>query len=315
MHQNKNQNINQTLHIPVLLDEVLQYLAPQLGDSYLDLTAGYGGHAGAILDITHNYADSVLVDRDENAIRALHSRFNTPGATETNNTNKIELLSEDFLTATRSLTTSHRKFDLILADLGVSSPHLNEASRGFAIASNGPLDMRMDQRQELTAATIVNTYSEPALTDILTRYGQEPKARQIAQAMIAHRPLSTTEQLAALAARAWPGHSRVHPATRTFQALRIAVNDELGLLTEALPLWLSLLKPGGRIAIISFHSLEDRLVKQAFADAGGERYDADIQILTKRPVSANPTETVINPRARSAKLRAAVKNKNKEGNA
>ncbi len=318
MHQNKNQNNNQTLHIPVLLDEVLQYLAPQPGDSYLDLTAGYGGHASAILDITHNYADSVLVDRDENAIRALHSRFNTLGATENNSTDIIELLSEDFLTATRSLTTSLRKFDLILADLGVSSPHLNEASRGFAIASNGPLDMRMDQRQELTAATIVNTYSETAISDILTRYGQEPKARQIAQAIIAHRSqqlLSTTEQLAALAAKAWPGHSRVHPATRTFQALRIAVNDELGLLTEALPLWLSLLKPGGRIAIISFHSLEDRLVKRAFAEAGGERYDADIQILTKRPVSADPTETVTNPRARSAKLRAAVKNKNKEGNA
>ena len=309
MHQNKNQNNNQTLHIPVLLDEVLQYLAPENGDSYLDLTAGYGGHASAILDITHNYSDSVLVDRDENAIRELHSRFNAQGTTQ------IELRSEDFLTATGSLTTSHRTFDLILADLGVSSPHLNEVSRGFAITSNGPLDMRMDQRQELTAATIVNTYNEAALTDILTRYGQEPKARQIAQLILAHRPLVTTEQLAALASRAWPGHSRVHPATRTFQALRIAVNDELGLLTEALPLWLNLLKPGGRIAIISFHSLEDRLVKQAFSEAAGDRYDAELHLLTKRPVSANPTELVTNPRARSAKLRAAVKIKTKKGNA
>ena len=311
MHQNKNQNTNQTLHIPVLLDEVLQYLAPQDGDSYLDLTAGYGGHAGAILDITHNYSDSVLVDRDENAIRELHSRFNTEGATA--HAAQIELRSEDFLTATRSLTTSHRTFDLILADLGVSSPHLNEVSRGFAITSNGPLDMRMDQRQELTAADIVNNYNEAALTDILTRYGQEPKARQIAQLIIAHRPLSTTEQLAALASRAWPGHSRVHPATRTFQALRIAVNDELGLLTEALPMWLSLLKPGGRIAVISFHSLEDRLVKQAFSEVAGDRYDAELKLLTKRPVSASPTELVTNPRARSAKLRAAVKINNRKG--
>lgn len=297
----QNQNNNQTVHIPVLLAQVLQYLDPQPGDNYLDLTAGYGGHAGAVLDITQNYTDSVLVDRDENAITALHSRFNGNEAAQ------IELRSEDFLTATGSLTTSHRQFDLILADLGVSSPHLNEGSRGFAISSNGPLDMRMDQRQFLTAATIANTYSETKLRDILTDYGQEPKARQIAQAIIANRPVSTTEQLAAIAAKAWPGHSRVHPATRTFQALRIAVNDELGQLHAALPLWLQMLKPGGRIAIISFHSLEDRLVKQALADAAGERYDAELTLLTKRPAVADLTETVTNPRARSAKLRAAVK--------
>ncbi len=308
MPQKQNQNTNEQ-HIPVLLAEVLQCLSPQPGDSYLDLTAGYGGHASAILDITHNYTDSVLVDRDENAIRELHSRFNSDDA------DRVELLSEDFLTATRSLTNTHRTFNLILADLGVSSPHLNQVSRGFAITSNGPLDMRMDQRQSLTAATIVNTYSESALTAILTDYGQEPKASRIARMMIAHRPVTTTEQLAALAARAWPGHSRVHPATRTFQALRIAVNDELGLLAQALPTWLQLLKPGGRIAVISFHSLEDRLVKQAFAEAAGDRYDAELQLITKRPISANPTELVTNPRARSAKLRAAVKNKNKEGNA
>ena len=302
MHQNKNQNTTQSLHIPVLLTQVLQYLNPQPGESYLDLTAGYGGHASAILDITQNYASSVLVDRDENAIRELHSRFNAPGVNA-----EVELRSEDFLTATRSLTQTHKTFDLILADLGVSSPHLNETSRGFAINSNGPLDMRMDQRQELTAAILVNTYSEIAIANILSTYGQEPKARQIARTIIAHRPITTTEQLAALAARAWPGHSRVHPATRTFQALRIAVNDELGLLTEALPLWLRLLNPGGRIVVISFHSLEDRLVKQALSEAAGERYDSELTLLTKRPAVADLTETAINPRARSAKLRAAVK--------
>lgn len=295
-----NQKTNKQ-HIPVLLDEVLQYLAPVEGESYLDLTAGYGGHANCVLDITHNYQGSVLVDRDENAIHELHSRFNQDDAAH------VELRSEDFLTATRSLTHNSRKFDLILADLGVSSPHLNEGDRGFAIASPGPLDMRMDQRQSLTAADIVNTYSETDLIAILKDYGQEPKARSIAQAIIAQRPLATTEQLAAIAARAWPGHSRVHPATRTFQALRIAVNDELGLLTTALPLWINLLKPGGRIAVISFHSLEDRLVKQALVDRAGDRYDAELQLLTKRPVTASPTELVTNPRARSAKLRAAVK--------
>ena len=285
-----------------MLTQVLQYLNPQPGESYLDLTAGYGGHASVILDITKNYASSVLVDRDENAIRELHSRFSAPG-TRT----QVELLSEDFLTATRSLTKTQKTFDLILADLGVSSPHLNEPLRGFAINSNGPLDMRMDQRQELTAAILVNTFSETAIADILSTYGQEPKARQIARSIIAHRPIMTTEQLAAIAARAWPGHSRVHPATRTFQALRIAVNDELSLLAEALPLWLSLLNPGGRIAVISFHSLEDRLVKQALSEAAGERYDADLTLLTKRPAVADLTEIATNPRARSAKLRAAVK--------
>jgi len=312
MHQNKHQNNNQTLHIPVLLTEVLQYLAPEVGDSYLDLTAGYGGHAAEVLDITQNYSDSVLVDRDENAIRELHSRFNGEGATE--DATQIELRHEDFLSATRSLTKTHRKFDLILADLGVSSPHLNQVSRGFAITSNGPLDMRMDQRQSLTAADIVNTYRESDIAELLKTYGEEPKAAHIAQLIVAHRPLATTEQLAELVKKAWPGHSRTHPATRTFQALRIAVNDELGLLTAALPLWLDLLNPGGRIAVISFHSLEDRLVKRLLAEAAGDRYDADLRLLTKRPVTASPTELTINPRARSAKLRAAVKIKMK-GNA
>jgi 16S rRNA (cytosine1402-N4)-methyltransferase len=161
---------------------------------------------------------------------------------------------------------------------------------------------------------VVNTYGEARLQDILTRYGEEPKAARIAHAIVEARPLHTTGELAAIAAKAWPGHSRVHPATRTFQAIRIAVNDELGQLERGLPLWLKLLAPGGRIAVISFHSLEDRLVKQAFQEAGGERYDAELRLLTKKPVSAAHDEIVHNPRARSAKLRAAVKI-NKKGNA
>ncbi len=169
--------------------------------------------------------------------------------------------------------------------------------------------MRMDQSQTLTAEYIVNTYSKEALTDILKRYGEEPKAARVAQAIIEHRPLHTTSELAHIVAKVWPGHSKVHPATRTFQALRIVVNDELELLRLALPIWIKLLKPGGRIAVISFHSLEDRLVKQAFQEAGGERYDAELTILTKRPVSGDQSEIVLNPRARSAKLRAALKQK------
>jgi len=300
MHQNKHQNKQ---HVPVLLDEVLQYLDPKGGESYLDLTAGYGGHARAILERTGSLTSAVLVDRDRDAVQALQNEFG----------DSVAIHQSDFLTASQELLRQGRQYDLILADLGTSSPHLNEPSRGFAISRSGPLDMRMDQSQTLTAETIVNSYSEADLTDLLRRYGEEPKARQIAQAIVAHRPIATTDQLAAIAAKAWPGRSRVHPATRTFQALRIAVNDELGQLAASLPLWIELLAPGGRLAVISFHSLEDRLVKQALQDAGGDRYDAELRLLTKRPVMPGSTETVHNPRARSAKLRAAAKI-NKKGN-
>jgi len=302
MHQNKHQNKQ---HVPVLLTQVLEYLSPKKGESYLDLTAGYGGHAAAVLDKTGNYAASYLVDRDERAIEELRRIF---GST------KIELQHQDYLSASRELVSQGRQFDLILADLGVSSPHLNEGRRGFAIRESAALDMRMDQRQALTAATLINTYSEDELADILRRFGEEPKARAIARAIVAARPVTTTEQLAAIATKAWPGHSRVHPATRTFQAVRIAVNDELYQLEQALPLWQQLLSPGGRLAVISFHSLEDRLVKHALADASGQRYDAELQLLTKSPAMADSTEIVLNPRSRSAKLRAAVKIK-KKGNA
>jgi 16S rRNA (cytosine1402-N4)-methyltransferase len=304
MHQNKNQNKNQQ-HVPVLLNAVLQYLDPQVGESYLDLTAGYGGHATAILDRVGSLTSAVLVDRDQNAVDVLQKMYSD---------GTVEIRQQDFLTASQELVAQGRKFDLILADLGTSSPHLNEGQRGFAIKTDGPLDMRMDQSQELTAEVIVNTYSEAKLTDLLRRYGEEPKAAAIAHAIVAARPISRTSELAALAARAWPGYHRIHPATRTFQALRIAVNDELNLLQQSLPLWFELLKPGGRIAVISFHSLEDRLVKQALQEIAGERYDAELRLLTKHTVAASPSELVHNPRARSAKLRAAVKIK-KKGNA
>lgn len=297
MHQNKYQNTYKQ-HVPVLLEEVLQYLGPKAGESYLDLTAGYGGHASAVLERTGSLTTTVLVDRDPNAIAVLQEAFGS-GA--------VDLRQSDFLAASQELLAEGRQFDMILADLGVSSPHLNEGSRGFSTRYTGPLDMRMDQTQELTAETIVNTYSEADLAQILKQYGEEPKARQIAAAIVAARPLKTTDELAVLAAKAWPGRSRVHPATRTFQALRIAVNDELRQVQEAMPLWVQLLKPGGRLVVISFHSLEDRLVKQALSEAGGDRYDAELRVLTRRPVIASPTELVHNPRARSAKLRAAVK--------
>ncbi|HEX3568689.1 MAG TPA: 16S rRNA (cytosine(1402)-N(4))-methyltransferase RsmH [Candidatus Saccharimonadales bacterium] len=297
MHQDEHY----TNHIPVLLQQVLQYLDPRAGDSYLDLTGGYGGHAAAILERTKKPNAAVLVDRDEHAIAELEKKFAGQGT---------EILQADFLTASRGLADKGRQFDCILADLGVSSPHLNIASRGFSIQMDGPLDMRMDQTQNLTAEQVVNTYRETDLADLIKRYGEEPKARQIASLIVHNRPLHTTSELAKVVAKAWPGRSKVHPATRTFQALRIAVNDELELLRQSLPIWIdNLLAPGGRIAIISFHSLEDRLVKQAFQDAGGDRYDATLQILTKKPVTGDTSELVFNPRARSAKLRAALKQK------
>jgi 16S rRNA (cytosine1402-N4)-methyltransferase len=295
MHQENH------LHQPVLLSKVLQYLDPKAGESYLDLTGGYGGHASAVLDVTHNPKGSVLVDRDSNAIAELEKRFAGQG---------INLLQADFLSASRELQSKGQTFDLILADLGVSSPHLNEASRGFSIKADGPLDMRMDQTQSLTAEEMVNTYSKEELERILKQYGEEPKARHIASLIVGNRPITTTSQLATIVAKAWPGYSKVHPATRTFQAIRIAVNDELELLRKSLPIWMDdLLAPGGRIAIISFHSLEDRIVKQAFSDKAGDRYDANLRPLTKKPVTGDESEIVFNPRARSAKLRAAAKQK------
>jgi len=222
----------------------------------------------------------------------------------------VEIIQKDFFSASKKLAEEGKTFKLILADLGVSSPHLNEASRGFSIKANGPLDMRMDTTQELTAEIMLNTYSEEELAAIIKKYGEEPKARQIAKLITSNRPLKTTLELATLVAKAWPGYSKVHPATRTFQAIRVAVNDELGLLEHSLPIWIDqLLAPGGRIAVISFHSLEDRIVKQAFAERAGDRYDAELTILTKHPAVGEQDELVFNPRARSAKLRAAVKQK------
>jgi len=294
MHQNE-QNNNQK-HIPVLLDEVLHYLDPSVGEKYLDLTAGYGGHASRILERTLLPKQAVLVDRDKNAVNELEQKFGGQGVT---------IRHQDFFGASQKLVQEEKLFDVILADLGVSSPHLNEASRGFALNATGPLDMRMDQDQSLSAETIVNSYSEADLAGILKRYGEEPKARQIARLIVGNRPIMTTTDLALVVARAWPGHSRVHPATRTFQALRIAVNNELELLEHSMPLWLQLLAPGGRIGVISFHSLEDRIVKRMFSEVSGDRYDANFHLLTKRPVTASPNELVYNPRARSAKLRVA----------
>jgi 16S rRNA (cytosine1402-N4)-methyltransferase len=290
-------------HTPVMVNEVLRYLAPSKGESYLDLTAGYGGHAAAVMRAGDKLADVTLVDRDAQAIDAL-KKLNLSGAS---------LIQSDFLSASQKLVDERRNYDMILADLGASSQHLTEAGRGFSFLRPGPLDMRMDQTQEVTAAYVLNHSSQDELERILVNYGEERRAKTIAALIKSAAPIASTEQLASLIEQKFPRRfgKKIHPATKTFQALRIAVNDELGQLQLSLPLWHQLLKPGGRLALISFHSLEDRVVKRYFGENSGDRYDSDLNLLTKKPVTPSRDEIVSNPRARSAKLRAAAKIKTK----
>lgn len=286
-------------HVPVLLDKVLELLNPKSGENYLDLTAGYGGHATEILRRTENYQASVLVDRDINAINALKP-FEEKG---------VRLIHDDFLATVKELIKEGRKYSLLLVDLGVSSPQLDRATRGFSFRNDGPLDMRMDSRQELTAAKVINFYTEEDLTNIIVKYGEEPYnyAKRIAGTIIAGRPIESTGQLSDLIERSHRGRrKKIHPATRTFQAVRIHVNDELSQVEQLMPLLPELLATGGRVGIISFHSLEDRIVKRYFADQAASGYEAELNILTKKPIDGS-TYDVHNPRSRSAKLRVAVK--------
>ena len=300
MPKNQDKNKQSDLHIPVLLSEVLQILQPKAEQSYLDLTAGYGGHASSVLELTGRPSAAVLVDRDVSAVEALKKRFGEDP----------EIIHLDFLQASRQLAEQGKRFDMILADLGTSSPHFDNSERGFAFSVPGPLDMRMDRDQQLTAADLVNKSSEAELVDILRRYGEEPRASKIARAIVGSRPLDSTDQLAKIIAQAKHSgrfKSKIHPATKSFQALRIAVNDELAQLEMSLPVWIELLAPGGKLAIISFHSLEDRIVKQFLSERAGNTYDAELSLLTKKPITASDNETGFNPRARSAKLRAVAK--------
>ena len=287
-------------HYPVLLREVLQYLAPEKGDKLLDVTAGYGGHAEAILNITGQSEGSVLIDRDQNAISQLQKIFPKKSP---------EIIKGDFSKTSQELLDKGRRFDLILADLGVSSPHLDNANRGFSFQYEGPLDMRMDESVPLTADDIVNTYNKQDLSKIIRDYGEDPKSKRIAHAIVNSRPVQKTTDLALIVERVYRGriNHKTHPATRTFQALRIAVNDELAQIKTALPVWIQLLNPRGRLAVISFQSLEDRIVKQIFLEYGANQYDASLNLLTKKPITGSQDELVFNPRARSAKLRVAVK--------
>lgn len=283
----------------MLLTETLRVLAPRPGESYLDLTAGYGGHARAFLEQTTNFTHATLVDRDDNALGSLGD-LGDKG---------VELRHADFVTAARQLIAEGKTYDVILVDLGVSSPQLDQSERGFSFQADGPLDMRMDRRQELTAERLVNRAPSAELIRIIREYGEVPQreATRIVQAITSHRPLTTTKQLADTILGVHRGKwQRTHPATRTFQALRIAVNDELRQVEELLPLLPRLLQAGGRVGIISFHSLEDRFVKRYFKEQHEAGFEAELRLITKKPL-AGDTYDVHNPRSRSAKFRAAVK--------
>ncbi len=287
-----------SLHIPVLLTDVVDLLDPQSGERYLDLTAGYGGHASRIIDRV-GAEHATLVDRDERAIAHL-TEYAQQGA---------RIMHSDFATAARHLVEEAEQFDMVLVDLGVSSPQLDMAERGFSIKRDGPLDMRMDESSTRTAADIINRSSEKDLARIIADYGQESRAKaaRIAHTIRLNRPLFTTSELAAVVLKTHRGGwQKIHPATRTFQAIRIALNDELVQIETLMPLLPRLLKKNGRVAIISFHSLEDKIVKSYFAEQAAAGYEAEMKLLTKKPILGAEHDTT-NPRARSAILRAAVK--------
>lgn len=288
-------------HEPVLVKQVLEVLQPQKGESYLDLTAGYGGHAEQILAKTQNYKEAVFVDRDEMAVEYLQAKYQTKG---------VQICHSDFYKAALSLVKAGQKFDLILADLGVSSPQLDQAERGFSLNKEARLDMRMDKTQSLDAWTVVNKYSERELARILRDFGEvsQGQARLIAKKIVLERPINTTIELAELVRQVVHGHKNRHPATPIFQAIRIVVNDELGELRQTLAVLPDLLKPGGRLAIISFHSLEDWMVKHFLKTESSTGLDAALALIYKKALIADHSEVVNNPRARSAKLRAARKN-------
>lgn len=287
-------------HVPVLAQALIRGVGVRPEGLYLDATVGGGGHSGLLL-AQMGAARVVAIDRDPLAIAAAQAALADYG-------DRVQFWQGNFADYFQTLgpVPALGKFDGILADLGVSSAQLDTPERGFSFRHEAPLDMRMDPSQGLTAADIINTYDEAALADLFFTYGEERLSRRIARRIVAQRPFHSTTALANTIAHCYPAATRsrsrgkaIHPATRVFQALRIAVNQELTALEMFLaqaPAWLT---PGGRIGIISFHSLEDRLVKHRL------RESALLTVITKKPIGPEPEEVAANPRARSAKLRLA----------
>jgi len=297
--------------------EVLHWLAPQPGQSFIDGTLGGGGYTRALAAAVGSTGQIISIDRDEVALE----RFKTAGV-PTN----VTLIHDSFANLNKICDQrGSNRYDGIVCDLGLSTDQLSDSSRGFTFAGAGALDMRFDSSaSELTAYEIINGWSVQRIREILLKVGEEPLAAPIAQAIVASRkqaPITTPEKLAELVNNIYKSHfskpSRINPATKTFQALRITVNGELDALTEMLPPALRWLKPGGRLAIVSFHSLEDRIVKDFFRQASRDcvcppkapvcqcNHTAQLKVLTKKPITPTAKELAINPRSRSAKLRVA----------
>lgn len=283
-------------HETVLLGETVAQVAPRPGARLADVTAGGGGHSAALLAALGPDGRLLCIDRDQRAVEHLQQRFHADA--------RVQVLQGEMGDLSHLLAERDcGPLDGIVADLGVSSPQLDEAERGFSLRESGPLDMRMDQMQEQTARMLIESCDEQQLADVLYKYGEERRSRPIARSILralSAGELDTTADLRRAVVRVTgPKRGRIDPATRTFQALRIAVNDELGQLKALLAALPQVLADDGVAAIISFHSLEDRLVKHMFRD------EARLSPLQRRPIIAGPDEAAQNPRARSAKLRAA----------
>ena len=307
-----------TDHVPVLAEEVRESLAVQPGETVVDGTFGAGGHAALLARDLAGRGKLIAIDRDPTA-RTYFERFQRTAGVN------VRLLRGDFSVVLAQLAENGVRADAILLDLGVSSMQLDRPERGFSYAADSPLDMRMDPTQELTAREVVNGWEERELVTIFRRYGEERYAKQIARAIVRRRreqPFERSGELVDTIKAAIPAPARFgegHPAKRVFQALRIAVNDELGSLEAALPAALEMLRPGGRLAVISFHSLEDRIVKQFLREK--ERgctcppdfpvcvcgHEPELRAIQRRPIRPSEAEIAANPRSASARLRAAVK--------
>jgi len=295
-------------HVPVLLKEAIDFLNVRRGGIYIDATVGLGGHSYEIAKRLGAPGHLIGLDKDPAALDTARTKLERSAGVSpaTADWPKITLLQCSFAEVRERFGKNFA--DGILADIGVSSLQLDDAARGFSFQAEGPLDMRMDPRSERTAEQVVNHLDERELADVIYEFGEERRSRRIARAIVRSRPIRSTAHLAdVISAAARPMNSeqrRIHPATRTFQALRIFVNrelDDLRALVEAAP---RVLKPGGRVVVISFHSLEDRIVKDAFREAAKQ---GSMTLLTKKPLTATEEESDRNPRARSAKLRAAEK--------
>ena len=282
-------------HTPVLAEEVIQFLDPRPGGRFIDVTVGAGGHSRAILELTAPDGKLLALDQDESALKQAREALASFAP-------RVVFLHSNFRhVAELAGAERFSESDGVLADIGISSMMVEDPSRGFSFMHEGPLDMRMDRTQPLTAADVLNTRSEKDIADILYNYGEERRSRPIARSIVRARPLGTTTELVRAIERVTggPRYGRIHPATRTFQALRIFVNDELRNLEMFVDSSMHAVRSGGRIVVITFHSLEDRIVKQKFrAPAVPGR------VLTKKVVTASEEELQRNPRSRSAKLRA-----------